>query len=300
MRLRVLPELGAIRLTDLRRPDLQAFADGLLGEALDPSTIRTTLLPVRAIYRRAVARGEVAASPCAGLQLPAVRGRRERFASPEEAEALVAAVPLQDRAVWASAMFGGLRLGELRALRVASIDLAAGVIYVERGYDAVEGEIELKSNAGRRKVPIAAVLRDYLAEHLARTGRPASGRCFGATGVRPFDPQKLQGRADKAWRKAGLSRVTPHECRHTFASLMIAAGVNAKALQAFMGHSSITTTLDTYGHLMPGSEDEAAGLLDAYLVAQRRRAEEAARAAGAGGDRSATGAFTGAPVAHGH
>ena len=56
-----------------------------------------------------------------------------------------------------------------------------------------------------------------------------------------------------------------HECRHTFASLMIAAGVNAKALSTYMGHASITITLDRYGHLMPGNEDKAAGLLDAYL-----------------------------------
>ncbi|TMC25960.1 MAG: hypothetical protein E6J32_12960 [Chloroflexi bacterium] len=57
-----------------------------------------------------------------------------------------------------------------------------------------------------------------------------------------------------------------HECRHTFASLMIAAGVNAKALSSFMGHSSVTITLDRYGHLFPGSEAEAAGLLDEYLA----------------------------------
>ena len=56
-----------------------------------------------------------------------------------------------------------------------------------------------------------------------------------------------------------------HEGRHTYASLMIAAGVNAKALATFMGHRSITTTLDLYGHLFPGSEGEAATLLDAYL-----------------------------------
>lgn len=67
---------------------------------------------------------------------------------------------------------------------------------------------------------------------------------------------------------------------HTFASLMIAAGVNAKALQTFMGHANISITLDRYGHLMPGSEAEAAGLLDAYITAERRRAEEAARSAG--------------------
>jgi hypothetical protein len=61
---------------------------------------------------------------------------------------------------------------------------------------------------------------------------------------------------------------------------MIAAGVNAKALSTFMGHAKISVTLDRYGHLMPGSEEEAAGLLEAYLQAQRERAAEAARWAG--------------------
>lgn len=61
-----------------------------------------------------------------------------------------------------------------------------------------------------------------------------------------------------------------HECRHTFASLMFAAGVNAKALSIYMGHASITITLDRYGHLMPGNEEEAAELLDTYLDGRRR------------------------------
>ena len=76
-----------------------------------------------------------------------------------------------------------------------------------------------------------------------------------------------------------LERITLHECRHTYASLMIAAGVNAKALSVFMGHSNISITLDRYGHLMPGTEAEAATLLDAYLAADRARAEDAARSA---------------------
>jgi len=59
--------------------------------------------------------------------------------------------------------------------------------------------------------------------------------------------------------------MTFHECRHTFASLMIAAGVNAKALSSYLGHASVTITYDRYGHLMPGNEEEAAELLDAYL-----------------------------------
>jgi integrase len=64
-----------------------------------------------------------------------------------------------------------------------------------------------------------------------------------------------------------LERVTLHDCRHTNASLAIASRVNAKALSIYMGHASITQTLDRYGHLMPGSEAEAATLLDGYLSA---------------------------------
>ncbi|MBA2580160.1 MAG: tyrosine-type recombinase/integrase, partial [Thermoleophilaceae bacterium] len=81
-----------------------------------------------------------------------------------------------------------------------------------------------------------------------------------------FRADKLFDRARKAWDAAGEQRITLHECRHTFASLMIAAGVNPKALSTYMGHASITITIDRYGHLMPGNEEEAADLLDAYLA----------------------------------
>jgi hypothetical protein len=67
---------------------------------------------------------------------------------------------------------------------------------------------------------------------------------------------------------AGVDGPTLHECRHGYASVMIAAGVNVKALSTFMGHANIRITLDQYGHLLPGAEDEAAGLLDAFLARQ--------------------------------
>jgi integrase len=73
-------------------------------------------------------------------------------------------------------------------------------------------------------------------------------------------------RAGKRWTDQGHDRLTLHDARHTYASLMIAAGVNAKALSTFMGHVNIGITLDLYGHLLPGSEAEAASLLDTYLA----------------------------------
>src|SRR4051794_32588434 len=85
LRLRVLPELGGRKLSEIRRGDLQRFVDRMLGQGTDASTIRGTLMPLRAIYRRAVARGDIAVNPTSGLELPAVRGRRDRIAAPDEA-----------------------------------------------------------------------------------------------------------------------------------------------------------------------------------------------------------------------
>ncbi len=72
-------------------------------------------------------------------------------------------------------------------------------------------------------------------------------------------------RSRRAWKEAGLTPIGLHEARHTCASVLIAAGVNAKAITTFLGHSSIQVTFDRYGHLMPGAADEARELVDAYL-----------------------------------
>jgi integrase len=245
--------------------DLQDFADGLCAEGLDPSTVRNTLMPLRAIFRRALARGEVAVNPTSGLELPAMEGTRDRIASPAEAAELLAVLPEHDRAIWATAMYAGLRRGELLALRWEDVDLAAGVIHVERSWDAKEGVVAPKSRAGWRTVPIPSVLRDYLVEHKLRLGRHV-GLVFGTSYAQPFTPSNVRKRANAAWNRVGLEPIGLHECRHTFASLMIAADINAKALSAYMGHSSVTITLDRYGHLMPGNESEAADLLDSYLT----------------------------------
>ena len=81
--------------------------------------------------------------------------------------------------------------------------------------------------------------------------------------------------ADDPERVVAPEPITLHECRHSFASLMIAAGVNARALSTYMGHSTIGITLDRYGHLRPGNGQRAASLLAAYLA----RSDTAARLA---------------------
>jgi integrase len=269
LRLRVLPDLGALALSEIRRSDVQDLVDRLLGGGANPSTIRNTLDPLRAIFRWAEERELIERNPTLRVKVPKVEGRRDRIAPPEEAEKLLAVLPIEDRPLWATAMFAGLRRGELRALRCDQVDLAGGVLRVLRSWDQVEGEVEAKSDAGRRTVPIPAVLRDVLDEHLLRSGRSGEELIFGRTPSDPFVPSTVRLRAIEAWEEARLDAITLHECRHTYASLMIAAGVNAKALSSYMGHSSITVTLDRYGHLMPGNEREAAELLDAFLARGR-------------------------------
>jgi integrase len=265
LRLHVYDELGHERLRELTLPQLQRFVDKLAADGLAPATITTAITPIRAIYRRSRQLGEVHANPTSGISVPAIDRRQTRFATAEQIEAMCGKLEsAKDRALWATALYAGLRRGELTALHREDIDLATGVIRVERGWDQVVGEVAPKSKQGRRKVPIPAVLRDHLDAYLPDA--PVTGRIFINV------PDSYQRGRDAA-ETAKVDKPTLHECRHGYASLMIAAGVNVKALSTFMGHANIRITLDQYGHLLPGAEDEAAGLLDAFLARQLGGAE---------------------------
>jgi integrase len=106
--------------------------DGLRSQGLSPSTIANILDPLRVIFRRAIRRDEVAVDPTENLDLPSIRGRRDRIEPPEKAHELLAAVPDTERAFWATALFCCLRRGELRGLQWTNVDFDAGVIRVDR------------------------------------------------------------------------------------------------------------------------------------------------------------------------
>jgi integrase len=283
LRVHIAPTgVGGIKVADVRRRDLQALADELLGTGLSIGTVSNVLNPIQAFYRRAIDRDELTYNPSERIDLSNGGSKRpKRIASPAEAAALLAVLDVADRPVWATAFYAGLRRGELQALRVCDVDFEAQVIAVERGWDQVEGVIEPKSRAGRRSVPLLAILRDYLSEHLRRTGRSGDDLIFGRSLREAFYASTVDGRAKRAWAAANkrereaaererreselLVPISLHLCRHTFASLMIDAGANPKAIQEFMGHSKIQTTFDVYGHLLPGSRDEVRERMDAYL-----------------------------------
>lgn len=268
------PDVGAHRLSEIRRGDLQALVDRLLGRGLSASKVRGVIVAARVVYRHAVEREDVETNPTSGLRLPAGNRPRDRAASATEAAALLAALPEADRALWATAFYAGLRRGELRALRWEDVDLASGVIRVRHAWDDYVGEIEPKSAKGARTVPVSALLRDYLVELKTRTGRSGRDFVFGKPD-RPFAIWGVRERALRAWERENVKRAEAkreplvpiglHECRHTFVSLLHDAGLSLERIGDYVGHSSLYMT-DRYRHLLEGHEQEAARLLDEYLA----------------------------------
>jgi integrase len=292
----LLPIIGSSKLNAVTTSDFQEMVDGWEAEGVSPSTVRNRIKPVQAISRRARARGGLAVNATHDLELPAERPSEVEIVGRNVAAKLIGAVPVADRALWATALYAGLRFGELRALRWGKVDLANGTIRIDESWDPKEGPIPPKTRKSRRTTPMPGGLRDLLIDERLRRGEPpADALVFAGKGGKPFHATSLYRRADRAWKEAGLSdRLRLHQARHTYASFMIAAGVNAKALSTFMGHSSIKVTFDLYGHLMPGAEAEAAALLDTFLGAEMESGEESVRAVGAVHGDGGTGARTGA------
>jgi integrase len=276
LRLRVLPEFGSWRLRELRTVDVAQWVERMAADGLAPSTIDTTLNPLRRIYVRAVTLGLAEHNPTTGVEHPAIERRPKWIPDVALCLDLLDALPQPDRAPWATAMFAGLRRGEMVGLHSEDVDLAAGIIHVRRGWDAIAGEVAPKSTHGARSVPIVALLRDELAEHRARHPdlRPA-GPLLGTLGhlVAVYDRSRAR------WADLGMRTVTYHDCRHAAASFFIAAGGNAKAISSILGHASIATTFDIYGHLLAGAEDELCRLADGFLsaAAHKRAAHELER-----------------------
>jgi integrase len=267
LRRQVLPHLGGLRLHEITRRDVRRLVKALRAEGLSDVTIKHALDPVHAIYRGAIEEGEVDFDPCAGLTWPKRKKPEVRVVPPAMVEGFLQAVEPRDRALWATAFFAGLRRGELRALRVEDVDLPNGEIHVRRSWDNKAGEVEPKSDAGFRTVPIVEQLRGYLADHLIDNKPAASAYIFGRTAEKPFAPTSVTNRARKAWAALEVEPVGLHAARHTFASILIDAGIsNVEVIARLMGHSSATVTLNVYAHMFPAAADEVRAKVGDYLA----------------------------------
>lgn len=282
----LVPRFGDWPLSRITPTDVKAMLGEELAEGrLSTSAVRRHVLVLRTILEAAVADGRIGRNPAKGVRLPPEDSRPMRFLEPGEVLRLADAIGEHYRPLVLTAAYVGLRRGELFGLRTVNVDLLRHTIKVDEQLQEVGGELVFgppKTKAGIRKVTMPGTLAEVLGAHFGTAPVQASGLAFPGPKGGPVRAQNFRqvwlracAAAELGWRRCEdggyerddgpLSGLTLHELRHTAAALAIAQGAHPLAIKERLGHSSITTTLDTYGGLFPSLDAAIAEGLDALL-----------------------------------
>jgi len=266
----LLPAFGEMRLEDVSVAAVEAFQAELAkrehhGRPITPRTRNKVLNVLHGVFARAKKVWALPLNPAAEIERhPDSSSGDIEVYSPEEVWALVrAAADERDAAVFLTAAFTGLRMGELRALRWRDVDFPRSVIRIRSSYAA--GELSVPKSGKVRSVPMV----DEVAQALARLSERATGTgdddlVFGEESGTWLNDDRLRRRCEAAMKAAGLRRLRFHDLRHTFGSLAITRA-DIVEVQAWMGHADIQTTM-RYLHYRDRS-DAAGRLADAFKVA---------------------------------
>ncbi|MBB0243889.1 tyrosine-type recombinase/integrase [Streptomyces alkaliphilus] len=275
----VLPKWGTTPVDRIRHEDVAEWighlttAAGLGGKPLGPAVVRGLHRVLFMTLEWAVRTGRVASNPAARVPLPR-RGLPDHVYLTHDQVDRLADAAGRFRPLVLLLAYTGLRFGEVSALRVGRVDLAARRAHVVTAFAEDNGEVyeDTPKDHERRSVPLPAFLVAELKPVV--DGRAEGELLFPAPRKGPLRAHNFRSREFAAAVKAaGLGHlgVTPHKLRHTAASLAIAAGADVKVVQTMLGHASATMTLDVYGHLFPDRLDEVADALDAQRTAERSR-----------------------------
>jgi integrase len=264
----VLPLLGRRQLASVSIDDVAALVADLRRAGLSGYTIKGILTPLGRMFASAVRRGLIPGNPVAGLdrsERPRGGKREQRILGRDEIGRLLASADAGVRTLLATAVFTGLRQGELLGLRWGDLDLEAGVIRV-RGQLGRDGEWSpfAKTQAGLREVVLMPALGRLLREQRERAfglgyARPEHYVFASSVGT-PLHFRNVARRAlDPAMDAAGLTgegrgHLRWHDLRHCFASILISQGHDVVYVSRQLGHSSPSVTLDVYSHLFDGAE----------------------------------------------
>lgn len=269
----LLRALGPRPLGTITRLDVEEFVARLTADGVGAATVGAALRLLHRILESARSAGIIASNPASGVKPPALPHQVMPFLTTAEVERLVTATPEYWRAFVLLAAWGGLRFGEIAALRLDRIDFLRRQLRVEETLTEVKGTLRLGPTKTRAKrvVTLPGFVIEALAEHVRKWPPQDDGFLFRSPeGGLPRRSNFRQRVWQPVLRAGGLPQIRFHDLRHTAAALAIAAGAHPKALQARLGHASITTTLDRYGHLMEGLDAELAIRLE---VLQRRNTE---------------------------
>lgn len=261
IRRHILPPLGPMFLADVTARDVRAMLDGMLARGLSPSTARGALRLLSSAMRAAQDAGLLLRNPCHGVRLAAIP-REQRVLTRAEQERIRRAGEKSQSPAALLALYTGLRLGEICALRWEDVDFARGTLLVRRTAQRVscagEGRRTTllvgppKSRAARRTLPLAPFLLDAL----RRLPRHPGGYVFSAS-PQPAEPRTIQRQFAQLMARLRIPGAHFHSLRHTFATRLLELHVDVKTVSVLLGHAAAQTTLSVYAHSLPSQQRAA-------------------------------------------
>jgi len=280
IRLYIEPSLGHVPIKKLSSLAIQDTYSKI-GASLSARTVHHVHTLFKAAYTWAMRKDLIQRSPFLSVDPPNVRPKEMRYLTPDEASRLLDAV---EGTQWHSALnlalATGARRGELCALKWTDIDFEGGTITIRASLTDAGGKLTLKGTKSDRVrrfalSPMAiGILRSQRSELLqdrllAGEAYKDSGFVFSGPLGDPMVPDNLTCAFRNYAEKAGISGATLHTLRHSAATWLLAAGTDIRNVQAILGHSVPSTTLNIYGHAMTELQSKAVATIDANLQAAR-------------------------------
>ena len=231
-------------VAELQRPELRKWIAELSREGLAPSSVARAVSAARGFYRFLMLDGHIKHHPAEDLDTPQKFSYLPKFLTEEEIDRLFAAPNIateegvRDRAMLEIMYAAGLRVSELVSLKQTDVDLQAGVVNCHG------------KGSKERRVPVGKSAIHWLQQYTAVKagyGRPAYPNLFLRSG-KPLTRQNAWAVIKKHASTAGISNVSPHTLRHSFATHLLQHGADSRSVQALLGHSDISTT-QIYTHI---------------------------------------------------
>jgi integrase len=259
----VLPRWGAVPVASVTYEDTQEWVAGLTTAGLSGATVRKTVGVFASVLDVAVKSKRIAVNPVRSVDLPKPSLTRRRYLTTGQVEALAAAAG-EHRDVVLVLAYTGLRFGELAALRARHVDMLRRRFRVEESVTEVNGTLvwSAPKDHQRRSVPFPVFIAEDLSRRLP-AGDPDALVFTGWRGSVLRTKGMRRSWFDAAAVAAGVPGLTPHELRHTAASLAVSAGASVLALQRMLGHAKPSMTLDVYSDLFDEDLDAVADRLTA-------------------------------------
>ena len=267
LRIHILPRFGAERLDRIDIVAIEAWVADMVAAGLSASRTQQAYRVLSQVLKAAVRARYLTGNPAVGISLPRRTRREHLFLTPDEVDRLADAVRDRHRVLVYILAYGALRWGEAAALRLRRVDVLRGRIEVAESLSSVGGKLHFGSTKSHRIriVLVPRFLREMLNEHIVTyAGSGPDGLVFTASNGAPLRNSNF---SRNVWKPAVAAAGVPvglriHDLRHTAVALLIRQGAHPEAIKRYVGHSSITVTMDTYGHLFPSDAEDLADKLD--------------------------------------